>query len=101
MTLIASLGLLLIISSIHLESFGLSLIGTSFVGIGTSLGGATNLGFMKAFDSSVVVGYSSGTGFAGVFGSLIYILMIYLNIRLDISLGSLILLYVAYFVFFK
>ena len=44
------------------------LLATLLIGIFNSLGGITSVGFMKAFPADIVVGFSSGTGFAGVAG---------------------------------
>ena len=45
------------------------LLGSIFVGNFGSLGNVTVVGFMKAFPAEVVVGFGSGTGLAGIFGS--------------------------------
>lgn len=50
-------------------SFYMALISASFFGVVTALGESTVLGFCKEFPSSYVGFYSSGTGFAGIFGS--------------------------------
>ena len=44
-------------------------------GIATSIGICTILGFCKGFPSSTVGYFGSGTGFAGIFGSGIIILL--------------------------
>ena len=51
--------------------FYLSLFASVLVGIGSSLGESTLLGFLKTFPSEAVGYYSSGTGFAGISGALI------------------------------
>lgn len=53
--------------------FGLSLIATVIIGIFTSLGDCTVIGFMKAVPSENIGGWSSGTGFAGIFGAGFYL----------------------------
>lgn len=50
-------------------SFYVSLVASVFLGIVSSLGESTTLGFCKGFPSSVVGFFGSGTGFAGIFGS--------------------------------
>ena len=50
-------------------SFYMALMSAIFFGIVTALGESTVLGFCKGFPSSYVGLYSSGTGFAGIFGS--------------------------------
>ena len=49
--------------------FGLALLATFMMGNACSLGECINLAFNKSFPSDYVVGFSSGTGFAGVFGA--------------------------------
>ena len=56
---------------------------------------------MKAFNPEVVVGWSSGTGFAGVFGASYYLLMKCMNINYKIFLASLIIAHLVYYWSFK
>lgn len=44
-------------------------------GVGSALGESTTLGFCKGFPSNIVGFFSSGTGFAGIFGSGIILLL--------------------------
>ena len=53
----------------HEISFWLSLVSSVMLGTVSSLGESTTLGFCKGFPSTVVGFFGSGTGFAGVFGS--------------------------------
>ena len=53
--------------------FYLSLIASIIVGIGSALGEGTNLGFLKTFPGNGISYYGSGTGFAGITGSTIFI----------------------------
>ena len=69
------LGLLSIVSALQIESFVLALLGSLFLGMGGSFGDSTIQGFMKAFPPETFIGYSSGTGGAGVFGSFYYLLL--------------------------
>lgn len=56
-------------------AFYFALLSSVLHGISTSLGGCTILGFCKGFPSELVGYYSSGTGFAGIFGSGILLLL--------------------------
>ena len=51
--------------------FYLSLFASVLVGVGSALGESTLLGFLKTFPGETVGYYSSGTGFAGISGTLI------------------------------
>jgi hypothetical protein len=53
----------------YIFSFYLALSSALLFGIGTALGESTVLGFCKGFPSTYVGLFSSGTGFAGIFGS--------------------------------
>lgn len=55
--------------------FILAILGSTIVGLFTGLGDCTLLGFMKIYPALVVSGYASGTGAAGVFGALYYLMM--------------------------
>ncbi len=52
-------------------AFFLTLIPSIIMGTGSSFGEATNLGYIRTFPKDYISGWSSGTGFAGVFGALI------------------------------
>lgn len=69
------LGLSSIILALRVENFELALLGSLFLGMGGSFGDSSIQGFMKAFPPETFVGYSSGTGGAGVFGSFYYLLL--------------------------
>lgn len=56
-------------------SFYLVLASSVLLGLVSSLGGTTLIGFCKGFPSEVVGYFASGTGFAGVFGSGILIVL--------------------------
>lgn len=64
--------------------FGLSLIATLIIGAFTSLGDCTVIGFLKAVPPETIVGWSSGTGIAGIFGSGFYLLFKSFNIPFNI-----------------
>ena len=50
-------------------SFFVSLVASVILGTVSAFGESTTLGFCKGFPSTVVGYFGSGTGFAGVFGS--------------------------------
>ena len=50
-------------------AFWISLLSSVILGVVSSIGESTTLGFCKGFPSTVVGFFGSGTGFAGVFGS--------------------------------
>ncbi len=49
--------------------FWLSLVASIMQGSSCALGESTTLGFLKGFPSECVGFFSSGTGFAGIFGT--------------------------------
>lgn len=55
--------------------FILAIVGSTITGCFVGLGDCTLLGFMKVYPAIVVSGYASGTGGAGVAGSMYYLLM--------------------------
>jgi battenin len=67
------MGVTSIILAYKFMSFPLSLFGTMLLGMGGAFGDSAIQGFMKAFPSEIFVGYSSGTGGAGLFGSFYYL----------------------------
>ncbi len=74
--LVNIIGTLLIVCAIHLNESLLSFLGTTVIGIGCALGDSTLLGFLKGFNPDITVGYTSGLGFSGLTGSLLYLLLI-------------------------
>jgi battenin len=56
-------------------SFYFSLVASVVLGTVSSFGESTTLGFCKGFPSTVVGYFGSGTGFAGVFGSGIILIL--------------------------
>lgn len=93
----SSLGTLSLIGGIYLKSLSLCIIGTIFIGIGGSLGSLTITGFIKDFDPEICVGFSSGTGGAGMAGSAYYLLMIHLKVPYYLYLGFILILQIAYY----
>ena len=49
--------------------FAISLVASVFHGLTSCFGESVILGYLKGFPAELVVGWSSGTGFAGVFGA--------------------------------
>lgn len=57
------------VSSNSSWSFPISLIATLVMGMAQTLGECVNLGFIKELPSEYIIGFTSGTGFAGIAGS--------------------------------
>ena len=78
-TILMSLGFLIIAIACTFNmgkrSFWLAIFAALLFGIASSLGESTTLGFCKGFPSTIVGHFGSGTGFAGVFGSGIFLLL--------------------------
>ena len=68
-------GLLLMIFSLVIDKFIFCLIGLPFIGLSQTLGSTTIFGFLKAFDPITASGFTSGTGFAGISGTLLFLLI--------------------------
>ena len=49
--------------------FPIALMATLMMGLSQAIGECVNLGFLKAFPSEYLVGFTSGTGFAGIAGA--------------------------------
>eukprot|EP01016_Furgasonia_blochmanni_P017808 TRINITY_DN2047_c0_g1_i19.p1 TRINITY_DN2047_c0_g1~~TRINITY_DN2047_c0_g1_i19.p1 ORF type:complete len:561 (-),score=83.75 TRINITY_DN2047_c0_g1_i19:239-1876(-) len=77
LTLSVSANLILSLSNStsHVWGFYAALAASVMMGTSSSLGESTMLGFLKGFPSELVVGWGSGTGFAGVYGSGFYLIM--------------------------
>jgi hypothetical protein len=63
--------------------FVVSLFASIICGAFTSVGSSTIVGFMKALPAENVLGWSSGTGIAGISGSGIYLLFKTLSFQFD------------------
>lgn len=57
------------------SSFALVLASCLLIGLGTSIGSLVVVGFIKCFPASIFSGFSAGTGFAGVLGAVLYLLL--------------------------
>ena len=64
----------------HEIMFYLALFASVLTGISCGMGEATFLGFLKGFPSHTVGYVSSGTGFAGIFGTLTLLLLQSINL---------------------
>ncbi|KAM9994699.1 hypothetical protein ACTFIY_000897 [Dictyostelium cf. discoideum] len=73
--LFMSIGLIGVALSVYVN-FGFCIAAIAFVGIASSFGESVILSYMKKFPAELVNGWSSGTGIAGVCGSLFYIAMV-------------------------
>ena len=62
------------------EFFYLALFASVLTGISCGMGEATFLGFLKGFPSHTVGYVSSGTGFAGIFGTLTLLVLQSINL---------------------
>jgi len=63
--------------------FWLCLLAILAIGAASSFGESVILGCLSEYDSKLVGGWSSGTGMAGFFGSLLYILLVTLKLPLE------------------
>lgn len=74
--LMAAYTIIAVASNYHtFTAFVFALIASALMGGGSCFGESTVLGYLKGYPSEVVLGWSSGTGFAGVFGAGISILI--------------------------
>lgn len=55
--------------------FYLSLVSSILIGVGSTLGESVNLGLLKTFPGLTIGYYGAGTGFAGLMGSLVFIIL--------------------------
>jgi battenin len=69
-------GLLMVALSVWVNSWGLCLFGVIVIGTSSSFGESVLLGHMRKYSPDIVSGWSSGTGMAGVGGSLGYLLLV-------------------------
>jgi battenin len=56
-------------------AFYICLVGSLLSGVCQALGEGVMISFIKKFDSRCIAGWSSGTGFAGLFGSGLFLLL--------------------------
>ena len=94
------LGILLIFIAKKLYLFTLVLFGCILLGFATTIGGLVILGFIKCFPPIVFTGFSSGTGAAGLFGSLFYLILKVCNTPFNYVLLFTISWYPLYYCFF-
>ncbi len=65
-----------------IEVFFVSLAASCIHGLTSCFGESTILGYLKGFPAELVVGWSSGTGFAGVVGAGLVVLLLRLDFQL-------------------
>ena len=70
------------------------------IGSSCSFGDTTLQGYLKCFKPEIVSGFSMGTGFAGVYGSIYWLLMEYLQFTIVKNLSFMILVYFIYYLVF-
>ena len=84
MTITAFVSYMIVSLCTHFDSvpamFYVSLIASIMIGVQRSIGESTILGFLKGFPGESVGFFSSGTGFAGIFGSGILIILKAINL---------------------
>jgi hypothetical protein len=90
------LGVGVLVISKYFNIFIFSLIGTTLLGIGTSLGDTNDLGFMKGLPSIVASGHSSGTGLSGAVGTSFYLLLKIFDFSFYAVVCSMLLFYPFY-----
>lgn len=78
------------------SSFALVLVACLLIGLGTSIGSLVVIGFIKCFPASVFSGYSAGTGFSGLLGALLYLLLKLYRFSFD----SILLVMLCFYPFF-
>lgn len=66
-------GLCFIMTALTIQSFEMALFGSTLIGIGCACGSVSIQGFMKEFPPEIFGGFASGTGGAGLFGSMYYL----------------------------
>jgi len=74
-TIIMAAGLIGVALSVYVN-FAFCIVSIALIGISSSFGESVILSYMKQFPSDLVNGWSSGTGIAGVSGTLFYIGMV-------------------------
>ena len=79
-----------------ISSFTLVLISCLLIGLGTSIGSLVVIGFIKCFPPEIFSGYSAGTGFSGVLGAVLYLLLK----LFDFSFDTILLVMVLFYPFF-
>ena len=99
-TVVGVFGVATIIFGLRFTAFYVMLTGCLFLGIGTSMGGSTNYGFLKIFSGNGVIAWMLGSGLSGIFGSAMYILLKSLKIPSFLIFVGLLPLYTVYGVIF-
>lgn len=81
--------------------FSICLIGTVLIGISTTLGDCTIIGFLKSLPPQLIGGWSSGTGMAGIFGTMTYLSFKTIGVEFRLVMLMFIPVAVLYFIIFK
>ena len=71
-----------LLSNTNISSFIISLFASVIHGLTSCFGESVILGYLKGFPAELVVGWSSGTGFAGVVGAGIVVVLLALEFQL-------------------
>jgi len=79
--LLMTVGLILLTFSIYVN-FWASIVAIIVIGSSSSYGESVVLGYLRGYESDLVGAWSSGTGMAGVVGSLLYLGFVAINIPL-------------------
>ncbi len=66
----------------YIVGFFISLVAAVVHGLTACFGESTILGYLKGFPAELIVGWSSGTGFAGVVGAGLVVLLLYFQFEL-------------------
>ena len=72
MIILSAIGMFSITIGVNKNVLNLYLFGVPFTGLSCTVGNQTILGFIKTLNPKVISGYASGTGFAGIFGSVFF-----------------------------
>lgn len=96
------IGVVLMLLADKFDQFWMTLVATTLIGVGTSLGDSTNVGFIKGLPPIVSAGHSSGTGLSGIIGSTFYLLLKIFNFSFRTVNLTLLIFYPIYaFIFWR
>lgn len=101
-----TVGLLVFFSAYYFQEtnkslgFGICLVGTVMIGIATTLGDCTIIGFLKSVPPQLIGGWSSGTGMAGIFGTLTYLMFKTIGIEFRVVMLMFIPVAIVYYINF-
>lgn len=98
--LISDVILIVSTSADKIYGFYFSLVGSVLCGMMQAFGESVVLGFLKVFPTELVVGWSSGTGMAGMLGTSLVIILRSFDVKLPIVFSVLIPFEFVYFICF-